>query len=79
MALLDAAAKSMGMPGEEAFEPMQPWLVSASLSTLPMVKAGYDPASGIDMKLLAEAKAEQKPVKGFETMAEQMHMAGRRS
>jgi uncharacterized protein YbaP (TraB family) len=72
--LLDAAAKAMGLPGEQAFEPMQPWLVSVSLSTLPMVKAGYNPASGIDMKLLAEAKGEQKPVKGFETMAEQMHM-----
>ncbi len=74
VALLDTAAKAMGLPGEQSFEPMQPWLVSVSLSTLPMVKAGYSPASGIDMKLLAEAKGEQKPVKGFETMAEQMHM-----
>jgi len=73
-ALLDAAAKAMGLPGAQAFEPMQPWLVSVTLSTLPMVKAGYSPTSGIDLKLLAEAKAEQKPVKGFETMTEQMHM-----
>lgn len=73
-ALLDAAAKTMGLPGAQSFEPMQPWLVSVTLSTLPMVKAGYDPKSGIDMKLLAQAKGEQKTVKGFETMAEQMHM-----
>jgi uncharacterized protein YbaP (TraB family) len=74
VALLDAAAKTMGLPGEQAFEVMQPWLVSVTLSTLPMVKAGYNPASGIDVKLLAEAKGEQKQVKGFETMADQMHM-----
>jgi len=73
-ALLDAAAKTMGLPGAQAFEPMQPWLVSVELSTLPMAKAGYDPKSGIDMKLLTQAKDSQKTVKGFETMAEQMHM-----
>ena len=32
VALLDAAAKSMGLPGEAMFEPMQPWLVSVTLS-----------------------------------------------
>ena len=74
VALLDAAAKSMGLPGEAAFEPMQPWLVSVTLSMVPMVKAGYAPTSGIDMKLLAEAKGDNKPVKGFETMTEQLHM-----
>jgi uncharacterized protein YbaP (TraB family) len=74
LALLDAAAKGMGLPGEQMFEPMKPWLVSMTLSIAPMLKAGYQPTSGIDMKLLAEVKAEQKPVKGFETMLEQMHM-----
>jgi uncharacterized protein YbaP (TraB family) len=73
-ALLEAAAKSLGLPGEQAFEPMRPWLVSMMLALAPMVKAGFAPTSGIDMKLLAEAKGEQKPVKGFETMLEQMHM-----
>jgi uncharacterized protein YbaP (TraB family) len=74
LALLDTAVKSMGLPGEQAVDPMQPWLVSVTLSVLPMTKAGYAQSSGIDLKLLAEGKAEQKPVKGFETMLEQMHM-----
>ena len=56
VALLDAAAKTMGLPGEQAFEPMQPWLVSVTLSTLPLTKAGFDPASGIDMKLVTKAR-----------------------
>jgi uncharacterized protein len=74
VALLDAAAKSMGLPGEAMLEPMQPWLVSATLEVVPMIKGGYDPASGIDMKILAEAKAANKPVKGFETMEDQVHL-----
>jgi uncharacterized protein YbaP (TraB family) len=74
VALLDAAAKSAGLPGEAMFEPMRPWLVSMTLSVLPMLKAGYQPTSGIDMKLLAESKKDQRPVKGFETMTDQIHM-----
>ena len=71
--LLDAAAKGLGLT-EQMFEPMQPWLASMTLSIVPMVKAGFAPTSGIDLKLLAESKETKKPVKGFETMAEQMHM-----
>jgi uncharacterized protein YbaP (TraB family) len=71
--LLDDAVKAMGLPGEAALEPMQPWLVYLTISVVPMVKAGYDPNSGIDRTLEAEAKAASKPVKGFETMSEQMH------
>ncbi|HEY4382148.1 MAG TPA: TraB/GumN family protein [Acidobacteriaceae bacterium] len=74
LALLEATAKAAGLPGEQMFEPMRPWLVSMTLSVVPMLKAGYQPTSGIDLKLLAEAKKEQKQVKGFETMLEQMHM-----
>lgn len=74
LALLDGAAKSAGMPGEAMFEPMRPWLVSMTLSMLPMLKAGYQPSSGIDMVLLAESKKDQRPVKGFETMSDQIHM-----
>jgi hypothetical protein len=74
LALLDAAAKSAGLPGEAMFEPMRPWLVSMTLSVLPMLKAGYQPTSGIDMVLLAQSKQEQRPVKGFETMTDQIHM-----
>jgi uncharacterized protein len=76
VALIDAAVKDSGLPGltsEQAMEPMQPWLAYTILSLLPAVKAGYQPDSGIDRKLLAESKGETKPVKGFETAEEQMH------
>jgi len=71
--LLDEAVKTMGLPGAQALEPMQPWLVYLTISVVPLVKAGYDPNSGIDRLLEAEEKAANKPVKGFETMSEQMH------
>jgi uncharacterized protein YbaP (TraB family) len=71
--LLDAALKSLGMPGEQVMEPMQPWLAYLTLSVLPAIKAGYQPDSGIDQKLLAEGKGEGKKVAGFETAEEQLH------
>jgi uncharacterized protein len=74
LALLDTTAKTMGLPGEQMFEPMQPWLVSTALQVVPMLKAGYAPTSGIDTKLLAQSRAAQKPIKGFETLEEQVHL-----
>jgi uncharacterized protein YbaP (TraB family) len=71
--LLDAAVKKLGLPGESSFEPMKPWLVYLTLSVLPAVQAGYEPSSGIDQKILAEAQEQKKPVMGFETAAEQLH------
>jgi uncharacterized protein len=73
VALLDAAATKLGLPGESALEPLKPWLVYAMLSVVPISQSGYDPASGIDQILLGEAKAQGKPVKGFETAEKQMH------
>jgi len=70
---LDAAAKAAGLPGETALEPMRPWLAALTLATLPIVKAGYDPAKGVDNVLKAKAAAAGKPVHGLETAEQQMH------
>jgi uncharacterized protein len=70
---LDAAAKSAGLPGEQALEPMRPWLAALTLAALPIVKAGYDPAKGVDNVLKAKAEAAGKPVHGLETAEQQMH------
>jgi uncharacterized protein YbaP (TraB family) len=74
--LMDTELKTLGMPGisgETAFEPMQPWFAYLTLSMLPAMQSGYAMGSGIDQKLLAEAKSEGKPVKGFETAEQQLH------
>jgi uncharacterized protein YbaP (TraB family) len=76
IALINTALKSFNVPGvpdESMLEPMRPWMVYMMLSVLPSMKAGYQSDSGIDMKMLAESKTENKPVKGFETMQQQVH------
>jgi uncharacterized protein len=74
LAHLDAAAKAVGMKeGEKTFEPMRPWLASVALSEALLAHAGYDPGSGVELQLLHQAVAARKPVRGFETTAQQLH------
>ena len=74
VAALDVEMKKLGGAGESVVEPMQPWLVYLTLSMLPTVQAGYDPASGIDHVLQGEAKAAGKAIVGFETAEEQLRI-----
>lgn len=73
MADLTAAAESMGASAAQ-FEPLKPWLVALTLSVAPLVKAGYDPKSGVELILRARADAAGKPVKGLETIDEQIRI-----
>jgi uncharacterized protein len=73
LARIDAAAKQMGLPGESALEPMRPWMVGITLSTLPLVKAGYDPESGVDVTLAKEFRKKGKANSGLETVDQQLH------
>jgi uncharacterized protein len=73
LAKLDAAAKEIG-GSAAAFDPMRPWLVALSLSISPVVKAGYDPMSGVELVLRARAEAAGKPLKGLETLEEQIQI-----
>ncbi|MDP2258630.1 MAG: TraB/GumN family protein [Caulobacter sp.] len=70
-ARLDAAAASMGASGA-AFEPLRPWLAGLQLSIGPLVKAGYDPASGVESKLKAAARDAGKPIRTLETLEQQI-------
>lgn len=73
LARVDVAAKTLGAPGESAFEPFRPWLASVTLSVVPLIRAGYDPKSGVDLQLASAFSKASKPVRGFETIAQQMH------
>lgn len=68
---LDTAAKTIGASAAQ-LDAFRPWLAGLSLSLAPLVKAGYDPASGVELKLKARAQAAGKPVHGFETIDEQV-------
>ena len=72
-AQLDAAAQTLGVGGAN-LDPMRPWLAALTLSIAPLTKAGYDPASGVELALKARAEAAGKPVSGFETIDEQIRI-----
>lgn len=69
-AKLTAAATAVGLPAQ-ALEPMRPWLAALTLTVAPLLKAGYDPQSGVDQVLESAAKADGKPLKTFETAEQQ--------
>ena len=72
LAKLNKAAS--GLPGGEAIlEPMKPWLAGMMLSLAPVLEAGYDPNSGVELELKPEFTNANKPVKGFETAEQQIH------
>jgi uncharacterized protein YbaP (TraB family) len=70
-AKLQAAAQGMGFP-PQALEPMRPWLAALTVSLTPLLRAGYDPESGVEKLLTNQAKAEGKPISAFETMEQQV-------
>ena len=73
MAELDAAARTVGMSAAQ-LDPMRPWLAGLTLSVAPLVKAGYDPQSGVELVLKARAEAAGKPIKAFETIDKQIRI-----
>lgn len=73
IAELDGAAKAIGASAAQ-MDIMKPWLAALSLSVAPLVKAGYDPKSGVEMALKARAEAAGKPIHGFETLDKQIGM-----
>jgi hypothetical protein len=73
LARLEAAAKSAGFQGEAALDHMRPWLAALTLETLPVVKAGYDNAWGVDILLKDRAAVTGKRVHGLETGEQQLH------
>jgi uncharacterized protein len=70
-AALDAALASLGLK-EPPMEVMRPWMAGLTLSIIPLVKAGYDPSASVEHTLVTAARAQGKPVRGFETAEEQV-------
>lgn len=70
-AKLQSAAQGMGFP-PQALEPMRPWLAALTVSLTPLLRAGYDPESGVEKLLSTQAKAAGKPISAFETMEQQV-------
>ena len=68
---LDAFMTGLGASAAQ-MEPLRPWMAGVLVSTLPLIKAGYDPASGVERVIKGEMQGAHKPVTGFETAEEQI-------
>ncbi len=74
LAHLDAAAKTLGLPqGEKALDTTRPWFASVAIMDGLLIHDGYDPRNGVEAVLQRQAKAAGKTVRGFESLAQQIH------
>lgn len=71
LTLFGNAAQSVGSDAVR-MDNYRPWLAALTLSVAPLVKAGYDPKSGVELVLKARAEAAGKPIHGFETLDKQI-------
>jgi uncharacterized protein YbaP (TraB family) len=71
MKTLDEAAKLAGMTGQQ-LNIFRPWFAALTISTSAMVRAGYDPASGVDSKIEAAFGARSIKPTGLETPESQI-------
>lgn len=73
LARVDAAARTLGGSAAQ-MEPMRPWMAAITLAMAPLAKAGFDPQSGVELTLARMARAQGKPIKGFETPDKQVRL-----
>lgn len=74
--LLQLSASTIGSSAAQ-MDVFRPWLAALTLSVAPLIEAGYDPNSGVELVLRARALANGQPVKGLETIDQQVRiMAG---
>jgi uncharacterized protein YbaP (TraB family) len=71
MTVLNTIAASAGMPAGQ-IDIFRPWLAGLALNVAPLMKAGYDPQSGVELVLKARAEAAGKPIQAFETIDKQV-------
>jgi len=74
--MLRKEAEGLGLP-VEAVQYQRPWIAGMMLTSLELMKAGYEPAYGIDMHFLGRAGA--KKVEQLESVAFQMSLFSRLS
>jgi len=63
--------EALGMP-HNALDALKPWMASMTLSTLPMMEAGYSPEIGVDALLKKIADSEGKTVIGLKDYEEHL-------
>src|SRR5580765_3566 len=67
LALVQKATGDLG-PSAGPLMRFKPWMLAITLQGMELMKAGFDPALGLDQHFYDQAKAEAKPVQGLETV-----------
>jgi uncharacterized protein YbaP (TraB family) len=65
-----AYGEKNGLPASR-LQMFEPWMVSLTVMSLETQKLGLDPASGLDMHFMTQAKSDHKPTQGLETADQQ--------
>jgi hypothetical protein len=52
----------------------RPWFAAITLVQVQMMKLGFDPNSGVEMRLTRRATEDHKPIQGLETVREQLEV-----
>lgn len=70
-AAYESALAKLGAPAN-SFDPLEPWLTTLTLTYLPLMQQGYDPASGVEKVILS--KAGEQSLDALETIEFQLDM-----
>lgn len=72
-AAFEAQTAELGIPAGN-FEPVQPWLAGVTLGAMQLQSFGFNPATGVEAVLSAEANASGKQLDYFETAEGQVRI-----
>jgi uncharacterized protein YbaP (TraB family) len=64
-------ASRLGIP-MEAVDQLEPWVLALQLTELQYMRLGFDPQQGVEQQLQNRAHQDGKPIRGLETMEEQL-------
>jgi uncharacterized protein len=67
------AAHALGMD-TDYMNRFQPWFAAMSLQAVQMLREGYSPQSGVDYQIAQNARRDHKPVRGLETLKDQLSL-----
>lgn len=67
----EAALVTLGLP-VEALDQLQPWFAAMTLALLPVMRAGYDPQSGVELALGGQAGEKKRDA--LETIDDQIEL-----
>lgn len=67
----ESAAKAIDIP-IELLAQSEPWLAAITVEMMALFRIGFNPALGIEMQLTSRAIEDGKPIRGLESIEEQM-------